>query len=72
MAHTHTRFGRLRCNELLLLNIEVRDDSFQTQLDVYAGLTQDMDLPGAWFEADFYKAAASHPNMAHTHLNTAR
>jgi len=49
---------RLRCNELLLLNIDTKDDNFQTQLDVYVGLTQTFDLPGSWYEADFYKGKA--------------
>ena len=31
---------RLRCNELLIESIDTRDDNFQTQLDVYVGLTQ--------------------------------
>ena len=49
---------RLRCNAVLMANLEVKDDLFQTQLDVYAGLTHHIDLPGSWYEADFYKGKA--------------
>ena len=43
-------------NEVLLENVGVQDRLFGTQLDVYAGLTQHVDLPGSWYEADFYQA----------------
>lgn len=38
---------RLQCNAVLMRSMEVRDDLFQTQLDVYAGLTHHIDLPGS-------------------------
>ena len=52
------QLDRLRVNESLARAVDSRDDLWRTQLDVYTGLTQHIDLPGSWYEADFYSAKA--------------
>ena len=52
------QLDRLRVNESLLESVDSRDDLWRTQLDVYTGLTQHIDLPGSWYEADFYSGKA--------------
>ena len=41
----------LRCNHALLGAIDIKDERFQIQLDVYTGLVQEVEIPTSWYEA---------------------